>query len=123
MKPLAWLVAFACAALCGIAGLKATWGRIPETGVPALCWNVGHVGPMGLTVDDVAATLGDADVHEDRAIALAIEQDVGRLDVAVDQAAPGHVGQRHRTLEADLHDLVQRQQVDRHRHRPRAPLA
>ena len=43
------------AALCGIAGLKATWGRIPETGVPALCWNVGHVGPMGLTVDDVAA--------------------------------------------------------------------
>jgi Asp-tRNA(Asn)/Glu-tRNA(Gln) amidotransferase A subunit family amidase len=43
------------AALCGIAGLKATWGRIPETGVPPLCWNVGHVGPMGLTVDDVAA--------------------------------------------------------------------
>ncbi|MCP3061353.1 amidase [Myxococcus sp. K38C18041901] len=43
------------AALCGIVGLKATWGRIPETGVPPLCWNVGHVGPMGLTVDDVAA--------------------------------------------------------------------
>lgn len=43
------------AALCGIAGLKATWGRIPETGIPPLCWNVGHVGPMGLTVDDVAA--------------------------------------------------------------------
>ncbi|HEX8705623.1 MAG TPA: amidase [Myxococcaceae bacterium] len=43
------------AALCGIVGLKATWGRIPETGVPPLCWNVGHVGPMGLTIDDVAA--------------------------------------------------------------------
>ncbi|WP_307732892.1 amidase [Stigmatella ashevillensis] len=43
------------AALCGIVGLKATWGRIPETGVPPLCWNVAHVGPMGLTVDDVAA--------------------------------------------------------------------
>ncbi len=43
------------AALCGIVGLKATWGRIPETGVPPLCWHVGHVGPMGLTVDDVAA--------------------------------------------------------------------
>lgn len=43
------------AALCGIVGLKATWGRIPETGVPPLCWTVGHVGPMGLTVDDVAA--------------------------------------------------------------------
>ena len=43
------------AALCGIVGLKATWGRIPETGVPPLCWSVGHVGPLGLTVDDVAA--------------------------------------------------------------------
>lgn len=55
------------AALCGIVGLKATWGRIPETGVPPLCWNVGHVGPMGLTVDDVAATyavLAGADAHD-----------------------------------------------------------
>lgn len=55
------------AALCGIVGLKATWGRIPETGVPPLCWSVGHVGPMGLTVDDVAAlyaVLAGADAHD-----------------------------------------------------------
>lgn len=55
------------AGLCGVVGLKATWGRIPETGVPALCWNVGHVGPMGLTVDDVAATyalLAGPDAHD-----------------------------------------------------------
>ncbi len=55
------------AALCGIVGLKATWGRIPETGVPPLCWNVGHVGPMGLTVDDVAAmyaVLAGPDDHD-----------------------------------------------------------
>jgi Asp-tRNA(Asn)/Glu-tRNA(Gln) amidotransferase A subunit family amidase len=43
------------AALCGVVGLKATWGRIPESGVPPLCWNPGHVGPLGLTVADVAA--------------------------------------------------------------------
>lgn len=43
------------AALCGVVGLKATHGRVPETGVPPLCWNVGHAGPLGLTVDDVAA--------------------------------------------------------------------
>lgn len=43
------------AGLCGVVGLKATFGRIPETGVPPLCWNVGHVGPIGLTVADVAA--------------------------------------------------------------------
>ena len=55
------------AALCGIVGLKATWGRIPETGVPPLCWSVGHVGPMGLTVDDVAAmyaVLAGPDDHD-----------------------------------------------------------
>jgi Asp-tRNA(Asn)/Glu-tRNA(Gln) amidotransferase A subunit family amidase len=55
------------AALCGIVGLKATWGRIPETGVPPLCWNVGHVGPMGLTVDDVAAmyaVVAGSDEHD-----------------------------------------------------------
>jgi Asp-tRNA(Asn)/Glu-tRNA(Gln) amidotransferase A subunit family amidase len=44
------------AALCGVVGLKATFGRISEAGVPPLCWNVGHIGPIGLTVRDVAAT-------------------------------------------------------------------
>ncbi len=43
------------AALCGVVGLKATFSRISEAGVPPLCWNVGHVGPLGLTVADVAA--------------------------------------------------------------------
>lgn len=43
------------AALCGVVGLKATFGRISEFGVPALCWNVGHAGPLGLTIADVAA--------------------------------------------------------------------
>ncbi|MBL8919606.1 MAG: amidase [Myxococcaceae bacterium] len=43
------------AALCGVVGLKATFGRISEAGVPPLCWNPGHVGPLGLTVADVAA--------------------------------------------------------------------
>jgi Asp-tRNA(Asn)/Glu-tRNA(Gln) amidotransferase A subunit family amidase len=55
------------AGLCGVVGLKATWGRIPETGVPPLCWNVAHVGPMGLTVDDVAAAyalLAGPDAHD-----------------------------------------------------------
>jgi Asp-tRNA(Asn)/Glu-tRNA(Gln) amidotransferase A subunit family amidase len=36
-------------------GLKATWGRVSEHHVYPLCWNVGHVGPIGATVRDVAA--------------------------------------------------------------------
>jgi Asp-tRNA(Asn)/Glu-tRNA(Gln) amidotransferase A subunit family amidase len=42
------------AALCGIVGLKATWSRISELGAYPLCASVGHVGPLGATVRDVA---------------------------------------------------------------------
>jgi Asp-tRNA(Asn)/Glu-tRNA(Gln) amidotransferase A subunit family amidase len=42
------------AALCGVVGLKATHGRISEKGVYPLCWSVGHCGPIGATVRDVA---------------------------------------------------------------------
>ncbi|MBE2252964.1 MAG: amidase [Myxococcus sp.] len=55
------------AALCGVVGLKATFGRISEAGVPPLCWNVGHVGPIGLTVGDVAAAyavVAGPDAHD-----------------------------------------------------------
>ncbi|XXF81167.1 amidase [Myxococcaceae bacterium GXIMD 01537] len=44
------------AGLCGLVGLKATYGRISEHGIPPLTWTLGHVGPMGLTAADVAAT-------------------------------------------------------------------
>jgi hypothetical protein len=43
-------------------------------------------------------------------LAVHHRQDVGRLDVAVDQALAEHVAQRHGALEADLRDLLQRQQ-------------
>jgi Asp-tRNA(Asn)/Glu-tRNA(Gln) amidotransferase A subunit family amidase len=42
------------AALCGVAGLKATYGRVSEHGAAPLCWSVAHVGPIGATVADVA---------------------------------------------------------------------
>lgn len=42
------------AALTGTVGLKATYGRISEHGVAPLCWTVGHVGPIGTSVADVA---------------------------------------------------------------------
>jgi len=43
------------ASLCGVVGLKATYGRMSEHGVYPLCWSVGHVGPLGATARDVAA--------------------------------------------------------------------
>jgi Asp-tRNA(Asn)/Glu-tRNA(Gln) amidotransferase A subunit family amidase len=42
------------AALCGVVGLKATYGRISSHGSFPLDWSVGHLGPIGATVEDVA---------------------------------------------------------------------
>jgi Asp-tRNA(Asn)/Glu-tRNA(Gln) amidotransferase A subunit family amidase len=42
------------AALNGMIGLKATFGRISELGAAPLTWTMGHLGPIGATVTDVA---------------------------------------------------------------------
>jgi Asp-tRNA(Asn)/Glu-tRNA(Gln) amidotransferase A subunit family amidase len=45
------------AALCGVYGLKPTYGRIPTTGGALLCWTLDHVGPLGASLDDLALFL------------------------------------------------------------------
>ncbi len=45
------------AALCGVVGLKPTFGRISRAGVYPLAWSLDHVGPMARTVADVALLL------------------------------------------------------------------
>lgn len=42
------------AALCGVVGLKPTFGRVSERGAAPLCWSVAHLGPIGATVADAA---------------------------------------------------------------------
>jgi Asp-tRNA(Asn)/Glu-tRNA(Gln) amidotransferase A subunit family amidase len=42
------------AALCGVVGLKPTFGRVSEHGAAPLCWSVAHVGPIAATVRDCA---------------------------------------------------------------------
>lgn len=44
-------------ALCGIPGLKPTYGRVSTRGVIPLSWNTDHVGPMGRCVEDIALLL------------------------------------------------------------------
>lgn len=45
------------AALCGIVGLKPTYGRISRHGVFPLSWSLDHVGPLTRTVQDAALVL------------------------------------------------------------------
>jgi len=45
------------ASLCGIAGLKPTYGRCSRAGVLTLSWTLDHTGPMARTVEDCAYLL------------------------------------------------------------------
>lgn len=45
------------ASLCGIVGLKPTYGRVSRTGVIPLAWSLDHIGPMTRTVTDAALLL------------------------------------------------------------------
>jgi aspartyl-tRNA(Asn)/glutamyl-tRNA(Gln) amidotransferase subunit A len=45
------------AALCGITGLKPTYGRVSRRGVIPLSWALDHVGPMARTAIDAALIL------------------------------------------------------------------
>jgi aspartyl-tRNA(Asn)/glutamyl-tRNA(Gln) amidotransferase subunit A len=44
-------------AFCGIAGLKATYGRVSRHGLAPLSWSLDHCGPMARAVEDTAHML------------------------------------------------------------------
>ncbi len=45
------------ASLCGVVGMKPTYGRVSMRGVIPLSWSLDHVGPMARTVQDVSLLL------------------------------------------------------------------
>jgi aspartyl-tRNA(Asn)/glutamyl-tRNA(Gln) amidotransferase subunit A len=45
------------AALCGVSGLKPTYGRVSRAGVFPLAWSLDHCGPLARTARDLAAIL------------------------------------------------------------------
>jgi len=50
--------------LCGIVGLKPTYGRVSTYGVYPLSWSLDHVGPMTKTVKDAAILLQSLAGHD-----------------------------------------------------------
>jgi Asp-tRNA(Asn)/Glu-tRNA(Gln) amidotransferase A subunit family amidase len=46
------------ASLCGIVGIKPTFGRVSLAGATPLAWSLDHLGPMTRTVRDAALVLG-----------------------------------------------------------------
>jgi Asp-tRNA(Asn)/Glu-tRNA(Gln) amidotransferase A subunit family amidase len=41
------------AALCGVAALKPTWGRVPTGGLMHVAWSLEHAGPIAGSIDDL----------------------------------------------------------------------
>jgi aspartyl-tRNA(Asn)/glutamyl-tRNA(Gln) amidotransferase subunit A len=52
------------AALCGIVGMKPTFGRVSKSGVFPLSWTLDHVGPISRTVEDNAMMLNVLAGHD-----------------------------------------------------------
>ncbi|MGH3145281.1 MAG: amidase, partial [Rubrobacter sp.] len=52
------------AALCGIVGMKPTFGRVSKAGVFPLAWSLDHVGPLTNTVGDNALMLNALAGHD-----------------------------------------------------------
>ena len=57
------------AALCGIVGLKPTYGRVSRHGLTPLAWSMDHPGPMVRTVEDAAITMNIIAGHDPHDVA------------------------------------------------------
>jgi aspartyl-tRNA(Asn)/glutamyl-tRNA(Gln) amidotransferase subunit A len=78
------------ASLCGVAGMKPTYGRVSRYGVIAFASSLDHPGPFGRTVEDVA-TLLEIIAGHDALDATSIPSPVGRYRQA---CAAGLAGMR-----------------------------
>jgi aspartyl-tRNA(Asn)/glutamyl-tRNA(Gln) amidotransferase subunit A len=54
------------AALCGIAGIKPTYGRVSRAGVSPAAFSLDHIGPMAWTAEDCALMLQALAGHDPR---------------------------------------------------------
>jgi aspartyl-tRNA(Asn)/glutamyl-tRNA(Gln) amidotransferase subunit A len=54
------------ASLCGVVGLKPTFGRVSRTGVVPHSWSLDHAGPLALSVRDAALLLNVLAGHDAR---------------------------------------------------------
>jgi aspartyl-tRNA(Asn)/glutamyl-tRNA(Gln) amidotransferase subunit A len=69
------------ASLCGVVGLKPTYGRVSLRGAIALSWTLDHAGPLARTVDDLALALNAIAGHD--------PLDPSSADVSTDDYASG----------------------------------
>ncbi|WP_328702986.1 AtzE family amidohydrolase [Arenibaculum pallidiluteum] len=70
------------AALCGVFGLKPTYGRLPRTGTFPFCDSLDHLGPLGRTAEDLALcydALQGPDAHDPACAGRPVEPALAEL--------------------------------------------
>ena len=64
------------ASLCGVVGLKTTWGRISSAGSAPISWSLSTVGPIASTVNDIAIAYSHIAGKDDRQIITQNQPDI-----------------------------------------------
>jgi aspartyl-tRNA(Asn)/glutamyl-tRNA(Gln) amidotransferase subunit A len=75
------------AALCGVVGLKPTYGRVSSCGIIPLSWNLDHVGPITRTVRDAAwmlSVMAGYDPHDPASTNIPVDDYLVHLEGGVD---------------------------------------
>ncbi len=85
------------AAMCGIVGMKPTYGRVSRYGIVAFASSLDQVGPFGRDVRDAAALLhaiAGRDERDSTSAPVAVPDDLLRLPASDDEAASWLRGKR-----------------------------
>ena len=101
------------ASMCGIVGMKATYGRVSRAGVIPLSFSLDHVGPMTRTVEDNALLLNiiaghdPADPASARIPALDFAKDLKRGVKGLKIGIVRHFHVRDLPAEADMSQSIE----------------
>ena len=100
------------AALCGIVGLKPTYGLVSRYGLTALSWSLDHPGPMTRTVEDTAITMNAIAGYDPKDIASA-KVDIPDYTTALNRDVQGlRIGLVKEYFEAPLDPQVRKTVMD-----------
>ncbi|HEV3278943.1 MAG TPA: Asp-tRNA(Asn)/Glu-tRNA(Gln) amidotransferase subunit GatA [Terriglobia bacterium] len=99
------------AALCGVAGLMGTYGRVSRYGLVAFASSLDHIGPFGRSVRDLAAVLqaiAGRDPNDSTSADVPVPDYEGELEVSVAGLRVGVPREYFAGLSAEIGDPIQR---------------
>jgi aspartyl-tRNA(Asn)/glutamyl-tRNA(Gln) amidotransferase subunit A len=99
------------ASLCGVVGLKPTFGRVSTRGVFPLSWNLDHVGPLTRNVRDAALVLqvlAGYDADDPASANMAVDDYLSNIEDGIKGWRVAHaIGKFFDEADAEVLDAVQ----------------